>query len=40
MAYGQVFAGYAYDDFHFDRMAEIDYIGRATGDDTQYQRSS
>jgi len=31
-AYAQIFAGQIYEEFHFQKMEEIDYISRAVGD--------
>jgi len=36
-AYNDIFNEYHYEDFHFEKMEEIDYISRAVGDDNQNQ---
>ncbi len=30
--YSEVFKGFAYDEYHFDKMDELDYISRTTGE--------
>jgi hypothetical protein len=30
--YSEVFKGFAYDDYHFDKMDELDYVSRTTGE--------